>query len=135
MNITIVGEGVGGVGTMVVPYEVLSGEVYRLIENQPQRVYFGIYEEAGKVGDEVKVVTCPDITSEGVVIEGDIKFAIRDERFTSKVIVSRVYSDPNWGDILNCCDELLRGLGEVSYGVLVDVMRTGEEGMYEFIFA
>ena len=120
-----------------IPYSEFSQSVYEIVE-QPQRVFLSIYDtietRKDENGEEYEFISCPDVTSKEPIIRGDCKFSINDERFAPGVVVSPVYTDPTWEDILNCCNDLLGMCPERPVGFLYDII-PGEEGIYEFMFA
>jgi hypothetical protein len=120
-----------------IPYSELSKSVWEVVE-QPQRVFLSIYDtvetKIDEDGEEYEMVSCPDVYSKDPVIAGDCKFSINDDRFSPELLISPIYTDPTWSDILNCCNDLLSMCPEKPNGFLYDII-PGSEGVYEFMFA
>lgn len=115
-------------------YTELSNSIYEIVE-APQRVFFAIYDvlerKTDELGEEYDIISCPDVNSLEPVIKGECKFSINNLEFSTTILTTEIVVDPNWKDILNLCNDLLRQCNVHNTGFLFDIIPLGE-GIYEF---
>lgn len=121
--------------TKTVPYSQFSDAVYNVVE-QPQRVFLSIFDVVETIqdetGDEYSVISCPDVESDDIILNGECKFSINNSIFSSEHLISDIVSNPTWRTILNICNDMLGKCDLHNTGFLCDIIPSGE-GMYEFV--
>lgn len=95
-------------------YKQLSRLTDELIESDKKLVEFSIFRDVSSDIDEW-VVSAPDITSDKPIIDGEVVFFSDYWRLIdhltynteSREIVSRVYTNPTWKDIINAANVMI----------------------------
>jgi len=126
--------------TKTYSYEELTDAVDSILTG-PKRVIFSMFSDTtnktykpSKTDKDNWIVDAPDFTSTTPVIEGKVQFMIDYWRVADEPVLSEVYLNPTWVDIVNACNDLLKdGDGD---GVFLEGFSKGKtaEGVttYEF---
>lgn len=95
-----------------IEYKQLCRLTDELIESDKKLVEFSIFRDVSSNIDNW-IISAPDITSTNPIINGEVVFFSDYWRLTdhlkppSREIVSRVYTNPTWKDIINAANEMV----------------------------
>lgn len=91
-------------------YSELCTLTNKLIESDNKFIVFSVFDDVSYSEDNW-IVAAPDITCDKPVIDGDVVFFSDYWRLTDHIeedeVVSKVYTNPTWKDIINAANEML----------------------------
>jgi hypothetical protein len=102
-----------------IEYKKLCNLTDELIESDKKLVEFSIFRDVSSNIDNW-IISAPDITSTNPIINGEVVFFSDYWRLTdhlkphSREIVSRVYTNPTWKDIINAANEMVESTCQCS---------------------
>jgi hypothetical protein len=94
-------------------YNDLVSIVNSLIIDTEKRVIFSMFNSDNVISqatsNSVWYVKAPDVQSIDPILHGQVQFMIDYWRVSDEPILSKVYNDPTWADIINACNDMLQG--------------------------